>query len=290
MKLVLSRKGFDSGKKSGGRASPIFPDGAMKSLPIPDKKSNIKYSELNYKGLSLGQLVVDLTGEDKRLNHFAHLDPDLDSDTIGRPPGWRPSLGQTGRAQSHLRNQKVGIGDLFLFFGLFQSVEQRDRAWRFTKNSKELHVLWGWLQVGEIHKVATLSSNDLPWARYHPHFHGNRGSANTLYVAADKLRLGGKRFDVPGAGIFPRFNEQLLLTDLTEENTRSLLTQWRLPAAFYPDSGKPPLSYHGKSWRWRRSEDAAYCGLRSVSRGQEFVLDLNHYPEVLDWLESLLVS
>ena len=33
MKIVLSRKGFDSA--CGGVASPIFPDGGYVSLPIP---------------------------------------------------------------------------------------------------------------------------------------------------------------------------------------------------------------------------------------------------------------
>lgn len=288
MRLILSRKGFDS--RSGGCPSPILPDNAMLSLPIPDEDSNVPYSALSPRQMEVGRLVAELTGHRKRPNHSAHLDPDLESSAFPRSPGWRPLLGQTGAAQGHLRKQNVGVGDLFLFFGLFQHVEQSDEAWRFVRSSRELHTLWGWLQIGEIHKVAALSSDDLPWARYHPHFLGNRGFGNTLYVAADKLCLDGKRFDVPGAGIFPRFSEQLLLTDLTDENTRSLLTQWRLPAVFFPDSGKPPLSYHGKSWRWRRSEDLAYCGLRSVSRGQEFVLDLDHYPEVLDWLELLLVA
>ena len=33
MKLILSRKGFDS--QSGGCPSPIFPNGTLYSLPIP---------------------------------------------------------------------------------------------------------------------------------------------------------------------------------------------------------------------------------------------------------------
>lgn len=151
-------------------------------------------------------------------------------------------------------------------------------------------MLWGWLQIGEIHKVAKLNSGDLPWARYHPHFRGDREPGNTLYVAADTLRLNGKRFDVPGAGIFPRFDERLILTDLSDENPRSLTTLWRLPSAFYPDTGKPPLSYHRKPEQWLRLKDSEYCGLQSAYPGQEFVLDLDHYPEVLDWLESLLVA
>ena len=35
MRLVLSRKGFDSSQASGGCASPILQDGQMLSLPIP---------------------------------------------------------------------------------------------------------------------------------------------------------------------------------------------------------------------------------------------------------------
>lgn len=34
MKIILSRKGFDS--SVGGVASPLFPDGTLLSLPIPD--------------------------------------------------------------------------------------------------------------------------------------------------------------------------------------------------------------------------------------------------------------
>jgi len=44
MKIVLSRKGFDS--KYGGYPSPILPDRNMISLPIPDYRDSIKYSNL----------------------------------------------------------------------------------------------------------------------------------------------------------------------------------------------------------------------------------------------------
>ena len=55
---------------------------------------------------------------------------------------------------------------------------------------------------------------------------------------------------------------------------------------FYPDGNKPPLTYHPDPKRWRRDADHAY--LRSVGRGQEFVLDLAHYPEGVEWLCSLM--
>ena len=41
MKVILSRKGFDS--SYGGTASPILPDGTLLSLPIPSKAETVKY-------------------------------------------------------------------------------------------------------------------------------------------------------------------------------------------------------------------------------------------------------
>ena len=44
MKIILSRKGFDSGY--GGIASPVLPDGTLLSLPIPTTEMGITYDEL----------------------------------------------------------------------------------------------------------------------------------------------------------------------------------------------------------------------------------------------------
>ncbi len=59
MRIILSRKGFDS--SAGGCPSPIFPDGRLFSLPIPDKTSPIVYSEIHYDDIDVGQLVSQLT-------------------------------------------------------------------------------------------------------------------------------------------------------------------------------------------------------------------------------------
>ncbi len=61
---------------------------------------------------------------------------------------------------------------------------------------------------------------------------------------------------------------------------------WRLPSWFYPGEGKSGLSYHTKSTRFRLEED--YVLLKSVGRGQEFVLDCGEYPEALNWLTNIL--
>ena len=125
-------------------------------------------------------------------------------------------LGQAGIPQSHLNKQGVGSGDVFLFFGLYRHVEETTQGWRFVRGSPELHVLYGWLQVDEKYLVADIGSNELTWARHHPHlFSKYRDDKNTVYAASTKLELGGDdhRCAIAGWGVFPRFDRRLVLTD-----------------------------------------------------------------------------
>ena len=55
MKVILSRKGFDSGY--GGMASPILPDGTLLSLPIPSKSETVKFTDLHYEGQSYYDII-----------------------------------------------------------------------------------------------------------------------------------------------------------------------------------------------------------------------------------------
>ena len=82
--------------------------------------------------------------------------------------------------------------------------------------------------------------------------------------------------------MFPKLDQRLVLTDPNGAG----VSNWRLPRWFYPDGNKPPLTYHPDRKRWRR--DANHACLQSVGRGQEFVLDLAHYPEATDWLSDLV--
>ena len=82
--------------------------------------------------------------------------------------------------------------------------------------------------------------------------------------------------------MFPRFDQLLVLTDPNGAG----VSNWRLPRWFYPDDNKPPLTYHPDRRRWQRDDNCAY--LRSVGRGQEFVLDLAHYSEAVEWLSDLV--
>ncbi|MBB5319959.1 Nmad3 family putative nucleotide modification protein [Marinobacter oulmenensis] len=278
MKLILSRKGFDSA--SGGCPNPVFPDGRCLALPIPDPQSPIRYSQIRHQGASLGRLVAQLTGQPAFSRRGAHLDPDLLADALPRQAGWRPLLGQHSSAQAHLANHGVAEGDLFLFFALFQPVEPFRGRWRFVPGSQAFHSLWGWLQVAEVWPLD--GTRSVPaWAAYHPHLHGDRSRHNCLYVGRDRLALPGRQTNLPGAGILSTLTGAHRLT----EPGATRVTDWRLPAAFLPGTGRVPLSYHHKPERWSETHDG-WCRLRSAARGQEFVLDLDDYPAVIDWLAS----
>ncbi len=280
MRIILSRKGFDS--SSGGKPSPIFPDGRMVSLPIPDDQSPIKYTEVRLEGHDFGHLVHDLTKGKICPVDGAHLDPDLVEASLPREEGWRPVFGQTDAAQGHLRNNNVQAGDLFLFFGVFQRISNVSGGYKWNPMSKPQHVIWGWLQIEEILNVDSLSDSSYSWSRYHPHFYRGKESNNTLYVAKDKLNLSGFSEPFPGAGVFPYVSEELILTD----PEGSLTTQWRLPDWMYPREGAVPLTYHSKESRWARADGSVR--LDSVARGQEFVLDASVFPESVDWIKGLL--
>jgi hypothetical protein len=281
VRIILSRKAFDSG--SGGVPSPILDDGRMVPLPIPDKASPIRYQDLSWDGISVGPLVTALTRGRIPATHFAHLDPDVNPGSLPRDRGWRALFGQDGSAQGHLARQCVTVGDLFLFFGLFRPVTGSGASARPLRAAPARHVLWGWLQVGSVIGVDSCSAGELPWARYHPHFHRPPSRSNTLYLAADHLDLPGAP-ELAGAGHFPRYRDQLRLT---AGNARRA-GDWDLPGWMHPRDGQPALTYHGAPSRW--TPVGQRVRLDAVGRGQEFVLDTGHYPEAVDWARTLIVA
>lgn len=278
MRIILSRKGFDS--SAGGVASPIFPDGSMVSLPIPERDTGVCYGDLAWRGEPLAPVIEQLTKGNVPARFGVHMDPDLEVGTLPRSPGWRPSLGQVGAAQTVLSRAGVGPSDLFLFFGWFRQVAKSGDTLRYVRGSPQLHVLFGWLQVGE---VISLSVDTPPtWASGHPHVTVPDRTHNTLYVAADHLSLGGTRLAAPGAGVFQKFRSELCLT-MTDQHKRSC---WDLPGWMLPADGKPTLGYHGDKSRWTRSGDRVQ--LDSVPRAQEFVLDVGQQPKAMTWIRELI--
>lgn len=282
MKIILSRKGFDS--SSGGVPSPIFPDGSMISLPIPDRGSTTRYEDMEWQwgGHSLGHIVRSLTRGKIKPEDDAHLDPDLQPGMVKRAAGWKPLFGQVRGPQRHLQNQNVSPGDIFVFFGLFRRVEVTDNEYRFIRDEPSRHVIWGWMKIGEI-VPADKAKKEIEWTRYHSHCQSDGIPLNTLYISADRLDLNQIAHDkFPASGVFSTFHQDLQLT----QKGSARCSVWELPKSFYPSKPRRPLTYHENLERWTLNDRSST--LKSVSRGQEFVLDANDYPESIDWFLSLL--
>ena len=286
MRIILSRKGFDS--SIGGVASPIFPSGAMCSLPIPESSPAPlkRYGEIWSGEQTLGPLVRDLTRGKLGSDDKAHLDPDLDVAALRpRPTGWRPLFGQSGSAERHLRNQGVAEGDVFLFFGWFRRVERdvMSGSYQYLEGTPDLHCIYGWLQIGQ--HIAVQGGAVPTWAHDHPHWQDHLAAPstaiNSLYAAADRLYLAGQQIDLPGGGVFRRYAEQLRLT--APDASRSV---WHLPAWFNPRGPNSALSYHANPDRWKVNGQPVKVRT-SQGVGRSSSLDCDHYPETLDWLVQL---
>jgi hypothetical protein len=280
-RIILSRKGFDG--TAGGCPSPIFPDGTMFSIPIPENqqhKVRTRFEDLGVQGgVRLPQRLRTSSQREIALTGPVHLDPDI-------RPGLRSNLalrkcadtllyGQDNASQTHLANEGVSTGDLFLFFGLFRDAALDDTDAAFVRSAKPKHVLWGWLQIGQMHP---LQERDVPeglkWAGHHPHLDYRNRANNYIYVGAPKLSFISH---VNGAGIFEKYDDALCLTSRGEDRC----SFWTLPAFF----GSAGMTFHDFS-KWTRQGDKI-CG-QSVGRGQEFVMRTGGFEkQARTWLESI---
>jgi putative DNA base modification enzyme with NMAD domain len=278
MKIILSRKGFDSGY--GGYASPIFPNGRLVSLPIPYRDDRIKYSDLKFdnehtyydlmKGLRQN---IRSRGEWNNLdtNTSCHCDPDLNIDILKRNKHWQPCFGQNIQSQAHLANEGVKEDDLFLFFGWFRKVVDKNGIFQFDhpQFAPNLHVIFGYLQIGEIMRIDETTC--VPECiREHPHAANmelRKSPMNTVYIARDSVSWNK---NIPGAGVF-NFDKKLVLTK--KGLSRSM---WDLPEFFK----NTRISRHFQE-SWKKE---GY--LQTVPIGQEFIVDDN--DEVENWAKTLI--
>jgi hypothetical protein len=265
MKVILSRKGLDS--ENGGYPSPILPNGQMISLPIPDREDDIRHSDVKAGELTFYDLMKGLNlrikSGNKRLDidedTRCHLDPDIYKKAIDREPHWKPLFGQVNAAQGHLRKQEVSKDDLFLFFGWFRKTRYDEGKLVFDPIERDLHAIFGYLQIGEITKVN--HEFDVPkWMKYHPHTNKRRrnNKTNTVYIARDGLSWNEA---IPGAGRF-MFNDNLVLTKKGLSRSK-----WDLPDCFK----EAEISYHKHPWK-----DGYF---KSADKGQEFVIKDNERIE-----------
>ena len=156
MKIIFSRKGFDS--SAGGGPSPIV-NGRPVSLPIPAGTA----SRTTYGALGLGEHAAKASRGRFGPDDLCHHDP------MFLPDG-TCAFGQHSAAQTHLEGQGVGPGDVFVFFGLFAEEE----------TSEPHHRIFGYLRVEEMitlsdgvpltmididhpHALAMHSANDVIW-------------------------------------------------------------------------------------------------------------------------------
>lgn len=283
LKVILSRKGFDSA--AGGFPSPILPDGSMFSFPIPSRHDRDTMGSLQVGGRNLGSLARQLTRGKIDGDSPIHRDPDIDEDLAVRPQGWRAALGQTGASQTHLARHGVGIGDLFLFYGWFRQVVGEAEL-RFVGD--HMHVIYGWLQVGEVWK--TVQDRDRLLRTHaaqatHPHVAAPAeydNPRNTLYIAAEHLSLPGVLEGTgASAGVFRAFREGLRLSKPNMSRR-----YWKLPSWMRPDETGTPLSWNPDLTSWTPCGD--HVELRSATRGQEFVLDVNRYPAAAAWAGEMI--
>ena len=234
MKIVFSPKGFDSA--AGGGPSPIK-DGRPISLPIPAGVA----SATSYGDLGLGEHASNSSRGRHDASSLCHHDPMfLDRE--------RCLFGQVGAAQTHLENRGVGVGDVFLFFGLFRE-----------GRGEPHHRIFAYL---EIEKVFPLAHGTPGWLADlgHPHALAMHGPNDTIYAGRGQVASRAKdalRLTVPGA-------------------QPSL---WQRPAWLKPGG----LSYHDRADRWLRGGR-----LRSVARGQEFVADIGRRQAPRDWLARII--
>lgn len=266
MKVILSRKGFDG--QYGGQASPILPDGTLLSMPIPSTDEK-KYNELYWEGLSYLEIIKQLNPK-TMLNESSHchLDPDLRRGTLIRENGWKPAFGQTGSSLTELRDNGVKEGDLFLFFGWFKKTEHHDGRLRYIPKSPNLHVIYGYMQIGNI----VDSVCQIPeWLKYHPHVNLNNykeaweKKQNSIYLPSERLSFAS---GLSGSGIFT-FREELVLTKSGYSRSR-----WEFPTFMYGT----PISHNPNGWKTDYFQSAA--------RGQEFIMDGS--PAVMDWVRKVI--
>ena len=194
MKIILSRKGFDA--EYGGQPSPILPDGTLLSLPIPAKHENIKYTDLAYDNETYYKIIKELEPKTKIQEKCnCHLDPDIYKEVLPRIIEWRGLFGQMGSSQGHLRNNNVGVGDIFLFFGWFRKTELKNNKLQYKKGFPDLHVIYGFLEVGKMYL-----NNQLPErVKYHPHSDDYNDNNNCIYEAASYLSFNN---NIKGFGTF----------------------------------------------------------------------------------------
>jgi hypothetical protein len=265
MKVILSRKGMDS--ESGVMPSPILPDGTLLSLPIPDRKSNKRYEDLEYRGQNIKEIITQLNPDfDFENMPTCHLDPDIYTGIDNRPDEWVPAFGQWGVPATHLDKSGVDIGDIFLFYGMFRETELQDKnRLSYIKGAPIRHIIYGYMEIGDIIKNDQVIGDKYKW---HPHSIPPFYTNNRLYLSKK-------------CGTF-HYRDSLVLT----QRGQASRSMWQLPP-FFAEKGIS-ISWQGNAHPVIKGESSV---LKTASRGQEFVINADT-PEqkknLYNWVEGII--
>ena len=198
----------------------------------------------SYGALGLGEHVAKASRGKLGAEVLCHHDPMfLDDGTC--------AFGQCGAAQTHLANQGVREGDVFLFFGLFAEKD----------TGEPHHRIFGYLEIEEIVPLVDGAPDEMVELG-HPHALALHGSNDVIYRGKGeqaRRALPELRLTVPGGP----------------------LTLWQRPDWLKLGG----LSYHDRADRWLRGGK-----LRSVARGQEFVADIGRRQAPRDWLAQVIAA
>jgi len=269
MKIIFSRKGFDS--TAGGFPSLIFPDNTLFSIPTPSNPNHYDYSRLafKYEEEPIQDILNQVTKKRVRSNgkrydcDYAQAAQGCHHDPLYMKEPNRLVLGQTEQSESHLRNQGVSAGDVFLFYGWFRKVSRTTDRWNYVLDAQDIHLIWSWMTVGCALKLDTQKDIEAARAAFpdlntHPHLATDWDALpNSVYVS--------------GECAFPPFSETRCLTDLKRYEGRA---KWRLPGCF----NQPQAFSYLKSFNLSDREVI----IRYRGYGQEFVLDLDKVSSASD--------
>jgi hypothetical protein len=177
-----------------------------------------------------------------------------------------------------------------VFFGWFREVEEENGHYQYVREAPNIHLLFGWLQIGSVYHVFPQCSKVPSWANRHAEVSDGQEWRDAdrcchdwaLHVAKKQLDFPGVRKDLPGGGAFEKYDDRLCLTEPGKNRGN-----WRLPGWMYPFPRKKALTFHRARRKWNK--DGKWALLRVAHRGQEFVLDCAEYPQqnVKEWLASL---
>ena len=267
MKIILSRKGFDSA--NGGIPSPIMPDGTLLSMPIPSN-DNVLYDELVYDGISYSEILSQLAPH-KEYGR-CHVDPDIrENCRRNSVQNWNPAFGQIGAAQGVLNHANVEVGDIFLFFGWFRKTELFNGQYRFVRRDtgsfydhSDLQIIYGYMQIGEI----ITDKKQIAQFTWHPHSSDSRinNGSNTLYIPSKKLSILSE-FD--GYGTLDYRTDRVLTMDGKPRAT------WNAYPFLLPEH------IYGKRKNRATGAGLYYCGI-----WQELVI--NESDGLVNWVKSII--